>query len=864
MNIYLEKKQRGLTYRIISALSAVTFIFGSVVPPRSSYAQIAPQSVLNLPIPGSRLVQTPGFTPTIIRGLTIHPDNALAFDFIVDKGDGPVGAGSKPVLTFQQESKKLIKYFLAGLTVPKDEMWVNLSPYEENRIIPKGFGDTKMGRDMLAQDYMLKQLTASLMYPEEELGKKFWDRVYTKAAEQFGTTEIPVNTFNKIWIVPETASIYEKDQSVFVVDSHLKVMLEEDYVAMNENMGNKKYGLGSVGAPLARAFDEDSINRADTRGAAPTNISTAIIREILIPEIEREVNEGEIFANLRQIYNSVILAIWYKEKIIVGAYGDTPLLGQIYIDQNKTKGLDTEDKQINQKIYDQYVEAFKKGVYNYIKEDYDPVTDEIIPRKYFSGGVSGFGNVKFKSVKKRELVGTPLLKTIEDAKKELKKVKIFLAEHSGVNPHDVGVANDYDSTLLKTASPVAEKIEEKMTEWIEKINKLQRSLGIWVERMREDTGDARKREYFQNIKDNLEKELIFAKDLKGRLERLKETLEHNDKKGMLASFIEKKKSASQAEVLYNLVNNIDNIQVIAMRILDFEIKAAEMRYPFKKEKPIFLTTDQKAALEVLTADGFDIGEKVRAVEVLKKVKNQVVVDTFVDVLLQPDVYNYRRSRRYDDLRGALKNALVNIKKPYVIEVVRRQLEETYRKRRNGLLLEQFLKFEILSEIFDQVADAEQQNEVYREAVKQDFFSGIKILSESKLADLNSKGENVERPVSTQEVSVASPIDAVELDEGSPHIKGGINFNSDLIDWQVKRDGDGVPLPLWDQPIESMNIDGFVPVIINITPVSLPIVLGLSAEDLEGHAPFAADDAESDSIPMDLGYMDKYWKEELLG
>ncbi|MCK5579962.1 MAG: hypothetical protein KAJ18_01670 [Candidatus Omnitrophica bacterium] len=67
----------------------------------------------------------------------------------------------------------------------------------------------EMGRDLLAQDYLLKQLTASLMYPEDELGKKFWDRVYAKAKEKYGHTNIPMDTFNKVWIVPEKAVVYE-------------------------------------------------------------------------------------------------------------------------------------------------------------------------------------------------------------------------------------------------------------------------------------------------------------------------------------------------------------------------------------------------------------------------------------------------------------------------------------------------------------------------------------------------------------------------------------------------------------------------------------------------------------------------------
>ncbi|MCP4652580.1 MAG: ATP-binding protein, partial [Candidatus Omnitrophica bacterium] len=47
---------------------------------------------------------------------------------------------------------------------------------------------------------------------------------------------------------------------------------------------------------------------------------------------------------------------------------------------------DVEDKQIKQKIYNQYVEAYKKGVYDYIKKDYDPASQRALHRRYFSGG----------------------------------------------------------------------------------------------------------------------------------------------------------------------------------------------------------------------------------------------------------------------------------------------------------------------------------------------------------------------------------------------------------------------------------------------------------------------------------------------
>lgn len=61
-------------------------------------------------------------------------------------------------------------------------------------------------------------------------------------------------------------------------------------------------------------------------------------------------------------------------------------------------------------------------------------------------------------------------------------------------------------------------------------------------------------------------------------------------------------------------------------------------------------------------------------------------------------------------------------------------------------------------------------------------------------------------------------------------QGGINLNPDLLDLKIKRNGSGVPLPMAQQPIGQMKIDGFVPIIINVTPISLPQLLGLADEE----------------------------------
>ena len=176
-----KTRHNSLPYRILSAFIAFTFITSVILPP-----SVSAQVVFNLPAPGTMVTTSAAFTPALINGITIYPENPLKFDFIIGTGDQRLEGKA-----FEDESTRLIKYFLASLTVPEDEMWVNLSPYEKDRIIPQGFGTTEMGRDLLAQDYILKQLTASLLYPEKELGSAFWKNPKGRPCEKYRDASSP-------------------------------------------------------------------------------------------------------------------------------------------------------------------------------------------------------------------------------------------------------------------------------------------------------------------------------------------------------------------------------------------------------------------------------------------------------------------------------------------------------------------------------------------------------------------------------------------------------------------------------------------------------------------------------------------------
>jgi len=399
-------------HRIISSVIFLAFFIGSLHPIASVYGQ----NTFNLSNPGYR-APLEVFAPTVIKGMTVNPLNPFEFDFIVDVGDSNFAGGA-----LREESETLIKYFLAALTIPEEELWVNLSPYQKNRIIPEAFGQTKMGRDLLAEDYLLKQMTASLMHPEGQAGKHFWEKIYAEVYRRYGTTDIPVNIFNKVWIMPDKASVYENDSQVFIVEQNMKVMLEEDYLALGKNRQ-----------------ESNEVSK----------ILEGMIRETILPVLRQEINKGKNFSKLRQIYHSMILATWFKQNL------KQSLLGQAYANQRKVKGVAIPDKEAKYKIYKKYLEDFKQGAYNYIKEDYDPIGHDMVWRKYFSGGI--IGNIEITKEDKA-MLGDRFRGEWEGLKKRMFIVKSFFQKiiskeataeiQNTISPKGVKVLDFYDAAIL--------------------------------------------------------------------------------------------------------------------------------------------------------------------------------------------------------------------------------------------------------------------------------------------------------------------------------------------------------------------------------------------------------------------------------
>ena len=329
-------KKDGISLRVTAVVAAVMFagtlFFADFLRIKETQA-----SVLGLPEPAMLLSGSETYSLPLLRGVKIDYNNPLNLDFIVDTADqGEVD---------KEEAQRLINYFYATIAVPDEALWVNLSPYEEDRMVEDTLAVTDLGRDLLAQDYILKQFSSSLTYPESKSGEQYWNMLKNvQGADK--------DSFSKIWIKPATAKINEENGMAWISEATLTAQTEEDFLAMKEN-----------------SLSKDSA-------------STDAMRDIVVPAVIKEINEGRNFAKLRQIYHSMLLGMWFKKRFKESFYAGL-------IEKENVKGIDTADKDSKDKIYAVYKEAFQKGVYNLIKKEKDTVTDRRVARQYFSGGIEG-------------------------------------------------------------------------------------------------------------------------------------------------------------------------------------------------------------------------------------------------------------------------------------------------------------------------------------------------------------------------------------------------------------------------------------------------------------------------------------------
>jgi hypothetical protein len=326
---------KRLFIKFVSLLLCFSFLFQQV-----SFAQ-------GLPLPAVYASSR----PPLLCYVSVNSANPFNyFNFLLDKGSSL----ERPGPDLARESRKLINYFFLGLTLPSELFWVNLRPDQSDRITSEQLSKTDLGRTLLKQDLQLKKDVAKYIHPAHPKGREFWEKLYAAIGKD-KARKAEIATSNRVWIIPDQAVVMETGDGAFVVSAKLKVLLENEYLA----------GSGS------------RIQNSEIQA-----ISERLMKEVILPSLSDDVNNGPAYGPLRQIYQSLILAEWYKRKLKQGRIKAASNPYSCAINKGGTEGLESELPWSKQAIWQDYLRSYRDGEYK--------LKDTIFGsrRMYFSGGMT--------------------------------------------------------------------------------------------------------------------------------------------------------------------------------------------------------------------------------------------------------------------------------------------------------------------------------------------------------------------------------------------------------------------------------------------------------------------------------------------
>ena len=339
--------------KMINRIVAFSVMF-CLVFEQSGFAQVAPD--MNIPAYLNGLVRADKFRPMHMRWLSYDPINN-SFDLAVERGDD---ARVKEA-DIKRSTAKIMEYFQIGLRLPDSMFWVNLRPDAADQIIDPYLARTDLGKIMLEADLQLKKDLARFTSPDTKDGREYWNKLYARAEQLFGAEGLTIPAVTRPWIVPNEIIIKEYKDGAYVYKATMKVMLEQDYLK---------------DAP-GYTFD-------DPRMKELNEYSSELVRQLIIPQLTREVNSSKRYSGLRQVFYSLVLSQWFKQRY-AKRQGQQGSAVTDMIDSRDLSGLTSAAAWSKDIYFNQYVQSFKKGEYN--KQETVNGLNGITIRQYFSGGI---------------------------------------------------------------------------------------------------------------------------------------------------------------------------------------------------------------------------------------------------------------------------------------------------------------------------------------------------------------------------------------------------------------------------------------------------------------------------------------------
>ncbi|MEY9859874.1 hypothetical protein ABH935_005508 [Catenulispora sp. GAS73] len=253
-------------------------------------------------------------------------DATGGIDYAFQANDNTTG---QPSFGGMQDAQLASDSMFTWLALSPQTFWVNLNPDQPDRIVDPHLAKTDAGRVLLTSDLALKHLVSSLEVPgpNNPIGTQLMQQMHGSA------TEPPCTGTYRVWIEPDTATVRESGDQLYILDAPLKVELQRLVIKTPPATGKQC-----------------------TLPQSTQDYNLGVTEKLLVPKAQQLVNTDPGFADLRRVYYSRVAAEWIRERDAAhpGAF-------HTIIDSGDVSRWPARTAWNPAKVYADYLKSYKDG-----------------------------------------------------------------------------------------------------------------------------------------------------------------------------------------------------------------------------------------------------------------------------------------------------------------------------------------------------------------------------------------------------------------------------------------------------------------------------------------------------------------------
>jgi hypothetical protein len=259
------------------------------------------------------------FTSIKLNSIAVSTDQdgGVNFDLILK---AQKATGTSPGINLINSTTLGLTAFNTGLAVPDDKFWVNLNPWEPDRIIDEQLWQSEVGRIMLEADLQMKKDLSNYGNPcSNETGKALWKLLHEKQdtliqrcmmmfpGEIKDINNIWFSPVMSSWIVPDKVYAYTNAHRTQIYIINATLTIQGELITEQTHFKVKDQDRGT----LSKGCLEELNKSAEEYG----QYNYELIDRMILPYVIADVNRGEKYEDLRDIFIALALAQWYKLSI---------------------------------------------------------------------------------------------------------------------------------------------------------------------------------------------------------------------------------------------------------------------------------------------------------------------------------------------------------------------------------------------------------------------------------------------------------------------------------------------------------------------------------------------------------------------